>query len=95
MRATARIMYGPYGPQKGVLMILPVMVCIKEIVEKGREFPWPRPESCGACGGNRIWGHGFVGAYFDGVANACGVSVSFGSSLSDRVWEKAHAQGGA
>ena len=59
-------MYGPKGPFKGVPMIVSFSVSIKEIVERGREFPWPRPDSCPHCHGNRVWGHGFVGALFDG-----------------------------
>ena len=47
-------------------MIVSFCVSIKEIVEQGRDFPWPRPESCSQCHGNRVWGHGFVGALFDG-----------------------------
>lgn len=47
-------------------MILSLCVSIKEIVECGRDFPWPRPTSCPRCRGNRVWGHGFVGCLFDG-----------------------------
>ena len=34
-----------YGPEalKGVLMIFSVPVSIKEIVSRGRDFPWTRP----------------------------------------------------
>lgn len=52
--------------QKDVLMIFPVLVSIKEIVERGRDFPWPRPEVCPRCEGRRVWCHGFVSAFFDG-----------------------------
>ena len=47
-------------------MILSLCVSIKEIVERGRDFPWPRPESCPRCRSDRVWGHGYVGALFDG-----------------------------
>lgn len=47
-------------------MILFVCVCLKEIVEAGRDFSWPKPERCPRCGGPRLWGHGFVEAIFDG-----------------------------
>jgi hypothetical protein len=60
-------MYGPRGPLTGDPMILSLRVSIKEIVEYGRGFPWPRPKTCPQCHGDRIWGHGFVGAYFDGL----------------------------
>lgn len=59
-------MYGPYGPQKGVSMILSLCVSIKEIFEQGRDLPWHRPKTCPQSRGDRIWGHGFVGALFDG-----------------------------
>ena len=49
-------------------MIIFVSVCIKEIVAKGRDFPWPRPDECPRCNGRRIWGHGFVPAFFDGYS---------------------------
>ena len=61
-------MYGPCGPQKGVPMIVFVLVSIKEIVAKGRDFAWPRPEVCPRCEGHRIWCHGFVTAFFDGFS---------------------------
>ena len=54
---------------KGVLMIVSVLVSIKEIVAKGRIFPWPRPVVCPRCEGNRVWGHGFVSAFFDGFVD--------------------------
>ena len=53
-------------PQKGEQMILPVVVVLKEIYEKGRDYLWPRPEICPNCKAGRPWGHGFVFAYFDG-----------------------------
>ena len=46
-------------------LILVVEVCVKRIFQLGRRFPWPRPERCPLCAG-RLWGHGFVPAYFDG-----------------------------
>ena len=64
--ATALGMYGPGGPSKGVSMILSLCVSIKKIVECGRDFAWPKPESCPQCHGDRVWGHGFVGTLFDG-----------------------------
>jgi hypothetical protein len=63
--ATARTMYGLLA-LKGVLMVISVDVSIKEIVLKGRDFPWLRPAVCPRCDGNRVWGHGFVAALFDG-----------------------------
>jgi len=31
----------------------------------GRGFGWPRPERCPRCGYWKLWGHGFVSAYFE------------------------------
>lgn len=50
-------------------MILPVLACLKDIVKQGRDFPWPRPKFCPQCHGVRVWGHGFVGALFDGFVH--------------------------
>lgn len=49
-------------------MILSVLVRLKDIVEQGRDFPWPRPDECPQCHGDRVWGHGFVAAIFDGFS---------------------------
>jgi hypothetical protein len=51
--------------RKASLLLLQVDVCVKEIFGQGKLFPWPRPPDCPRCHG-RIWGHGFVEAYFDG-----------------------------
>jgi hypothetical protein len=51
-------------------MVIPVAVELKAIVEDGRDFPWPRPTCCPRCHEERLWGHGFVTAYFDGVHGA-------------------------
>ena len=56
-------------PKKGELMILPVVVGLKEIYEKGRDYLWPRPEVCPRWKARKPWGHGFVPAYFDGFAS--------------------------
>jgi hypothetical protein len=54
---------------KAVLLLLQVDVCVKEVFEQGKLFPWPRPPDCPRCHG-RIWGHGFVEAYFEGLSGA-------------------------
>ncbi len=48
------------------LLILQISVSIKDLFRLGKEYPWRRPESCPRCGHVRLWGHGFVSAYFDG-----------------------------
>jgi hypothetical protein len=57
---------GQKALKKDILMIFSVLVSIKEIVAKGRDFVWPRPEACLRCEGRRVWCHGFVCAFFDG-----------------------------
>ena len=57
-------------PRKGSIMILPVSVNLKEIEEKGRNYPWVRPEICLCCRQSHVWGHGFVKSLFDGYAKA-------------------------
>jgi hypothetical protein len=57
-------------PPKGTVMILPVVVVLKEIYEKGRDYVWPRPQVCPKCKAGRPWGHGFVLACFDGFSAA-------------------------
>jgi hypothetical protein len=41
-------------------------VKLKDLFEKERDYPWKKPESCPCCDRNRLWGHGFVDALFDG-----------------------------
>lgn len=63
----------PFSPWRGEapahptnkVLILFVEVCVKTLVELGRKYPWEKPERCPKCGGVRVWGHGYVAAYFD------------------------------
>ena len=50
-------------------MILSVCAKLKDIYEQGRNFKWKKPVKCKQCGSTRIWGHGFVTAYFDGYSD--------------------------
>ncbi len=52
-------------PSKHTFLVIFVELEVKDLLQLGREFPWPKPERCPRCRG-RIWGHGFVSAYFDG-----------------------------
>ena len=49
-------------------MIAFVAAKLKEILDKGRDYPWPRPEICPCCKDHTLWGHGFVESYFDGFS---------------------------
>jgi hypothetical protein len=49
-------------------MILCFPVKLKSLFEKGRRYPWPRPEKCPRCSGCTVWGHGYAGCFFDGFS---------------------------
>jgi hypothetical protein len=51
-------------------MVIPVEVELKCLVEQQRAYPWPKPERCPRCQECRVWGHGFVAAFFDGIFEA-------------------------
>jgi hypothetical protein len=53
------------NPLKPTSLVIFVTLAVKHLFDAGRGFLWPRPERCPRCGG-RLWGHGFVPAYFDG-----------------------------
>ncbi len=55
--------------QKDILMIFFVAVSIKEIVENGRDFPWPRLEVCLRCAGRRVRLQGFSHCFFHDSAD--------------------------
>lgn len=54
----------PAHPRNKILILF-VEVCVKRLVEQGRKYHWQRPEQCPKCKGVRVWGHGYVEAYFD------------------------------
>lgn len=51
---------------KGETMVLFFPVVLKSLFQKGRKYPWPRPQGCPRCGSAYVWGHGFADAFFDG-----------------------------
>jgi hypothetical protein len=53
------------NPSKHTSLVIFVQRTVKQLFEAGRDFLWPKPEGCPRCRG-RIWGHGFVPAFFDG-----------------------------
>ena len=53
-----------------VEMIFFIRVKLKEIFEKGRAYPWPKPKVCLRCGDSKLWGHGYVESFFDGFNDA-------------------------
>jgi len=48
------------------ILILHFAIGIKLLILLGKNYPWPRPDVCPCCGGNRLWGHGYTPRYFDG-----------------------------
>ena len=58
---------GVDSPQDPRILIVFVAVKIKEILIRGRGYPWPKPELCPRCRIAGVWGHGFALAYFDGI----------------------------
>lgn len=61
---------GPAHPTNKVLILF-VEVCVKTLVELGRQYRWERPARCPKCQGDRVWGHGYVEAYLDEAGSAC------------------------
>ena len=47
-------------------MVIFFPVILKQLFHSGRSYTFPKPKQCPRCGGYRLWGHGFVQAYFDG-----------------------------
>ena len=56
-------------PSTRVTMIYSVSAQLKEIFELGKDYPWKLPATCPRCDHYRLWGHGFVGRYFDGFTS--------------------------
>lgn len=57
--------HGGINPPKPIYLVIFVPLVVKDLFKLGRSFLWPKPERCPRCDG-RLWGHGFVPAYFDG-----------------------------
>ena len=49
-------------------MVLQVAVDVQRLVELGKTYPWPRLTRCLSCNSYRIWGHGYVLRYFEGLS---------------------------
>ena len=47
-------------------MVIFFSVQLKDLLLQGRDYPFPKPSGCPRCNGFRLWGHGFIFAYFDG-----------------------------
>jgi len=51
-------------------MIIYINTLLKDIFRLGRKYPWPKPTCCPRCGNSMVWGHGYVGSWFDGYEEA-------------------------
>jgi hypothetical protein len=67
-RAPGKQLFGdsPWSPPKEDLLLLYSMADVKAIFERGKRYPWPRPQHCPKCKGQRLWGHGYAARYFEG-----------------------------
>lgn len=45
-------------------MIIYTNIILSKLAKLGKNFNWKKPESCPQCK-NKLWGHGFVNAYFN------------------------------
>lgn len=59
----------PKSTTRAVPLILYLSVDFTELQTHEKGYRWPRPKQCLRCKGNRIWGHGYVRRFFDGVAD--------------------------
>lgn len=48
-------------------LILPFAVNVKRLYTEGKAYAWERPDCCPKCKGSRLWGHGFVPRFFEGI----------------------------
>jgi hypothetical protein len=60
----------PKSATRAIPLILYLSVDFSDLEILGKAYRWPRPSRCPRCGGYRLWGHGYVERYFDGVEAA-------------------------
>jgi len=46
-------------------MLIHACVNLDQLARESKDYKWSRPKSCSRCG-LQLWGHGYVGRYFDG-----------------------------
>jgi hypothetical protein len=58
--------------RKGILLILHFETDVKRLIKEGKGYGWPRPKRCPnpECRSTRLWGHGYVLRYFNGISRA-------------------------
>jgi hypothetical protein len=55
---------------KGSAMIAFFDLDLNQIATDTKKYLWPRPDDCGRCGHDKVWGHGFVLMIITGFAKA-------------------------
>ena len=70
------------------LLILYFGIDVNLLETQGKRYPWPRPPWCPRCRSPRLWGHGYVGRFFDGFQKAL---LAEAISLS-RLWGGPYAE---
>lgn len=58
------------GFSRNEAMVICFPVTLKQLLVLGRRYPWTKPDRCPRCSSYRLWGHGFVAAFFDGYNQA-------------------------
>lgn len=53
----------PYYCVTDVSLIIHFDIKIKDLINEGKDYLWPRPAACPCCGG-KLWGHGYTARYF-------------------------------
>jgi hypothetical protein len=50
-------------------MIKTVPVLIEELSNQGKNYKWEKPVVCPRCPSSKLWGHGYVTAFFEGFSS--------------------------
>lgn len=67
MTETLQNISHPQTTTRATTLILYISVNFNQLHTFGKAYRWPRPQRCPRCRGSRLWGHGYVGRYFDTV----------------------------
>ncbi len=59
----------PLRPKHNILSLF-FFISNKDIFRLGRAYIFPRPPNCIRCKSKKLWGHGYVYAYFEGYNSA-------------------------
>lgn len=68
-RCTAPVVIPKSTYRVAALIVYLSVDCIA-VSTQGKAFRWPRLRQCPRCRGYRVWGHGYVERFFDGIEGA-------------------------